>query len=157
MNILKTIQDGTTPLSGAVFSLYTEKGYQAAPKQASKINLTSDENGKIELGGLAYGKYYLVETAAPAGYILLSEPVEITVNGSGVTYNQSDSSLSRSNNGVIHQNETDPYTLTVTNNHGYELPSTGGPGTRIFYLLGSVLVLGAGVLLRRRWRMIYYS
>ena len=37
---------------------------------------------------------------------------------------------------------------------GYELPSTGGPGTRLFTILGSILILGAGVLLWRRRRLI---
>ena len=37
---------------------------------------------------------------------------------------------------------------------GYELPQTGGPGTRLFTILGSILILGAGVLLWRRRRLI---
>ena len=154
VNILKTTQDGTTPLQGAVFSMFTERGYAADPKQSSKTDLTSDADGKIDLGALAYGKYYLVEVSAPAGYIPLSEPVEITVDASGVKYSQEGSTLPLSGNGVIHQNETDPYTLIVTNNAGYELPSTGGPGTRLFTILGSILILGAGVLLWRRRRLI---
>ena len=154
VEILKTSQDGTMPLANAVFSLYTESGYTAEPKQAVKTDLTSDSSGRIPLGALAYGKYYLVETAAPAGYNLLSEPIEITVEKAGVRYNQSDSGRSMSNQGVIHQNETDPYTLTVTNNAGYELPSTGGAGTRLFTILGSILILGAGGLLWRRRRLI---
>lgn len=87
VNILKTSQDGTTPLQGAVFSLYTESGYNADPQTASATDLTSDENGIIELKKLAFGKYYLKETKAPEGYMKLSDPVIITVDGSGVTYN----------------------------------------------------------------------
>lgn len=147
VNILKTSQDGTTPLPGAVFSLYTKSGYEADPKQASKTNLISDEDGKIELGALACGTYYLEETSAPAGYILLPEPVTITVSSIGVTYKQSDNSMSQSGEGISHEAATDPYTLTVTNNAGYELPSTGGPGTRLFTILGTALIAGAGLLL----------
>lgn len=140
-------------MPGAVFSLYTKSGYDADPKQASKTGLTSDSNGKIELGALARGKYYLVETSAPAGYILLSAPVEITVAASGVTYTQEGSTLPLNGNGISHVEGTDLYTLTVTNNAGVELPNTGGPGTRLFTILGSILILGAGALLwrRRRW------
>ena len=154
VNILKTTQDGTTPLSDAVFSLYTESGYAADPKQAAKTGLTSGEDGMIDLGVLACGKYYLVETSAPAGYIPLSDPVEITVTGTGVTYNQSDSSLSQSGDGINYNQEKEVYTLTVTNNAGYELPSTGGSGTRRFYFFGSVLILGAAILFWGRRRTI---
>ena len=44
--------------------------------------------------------------------------------------------------------------ITITNNPGVALPSTGGPGTRLFTILGSILILGAGVLLWRRRRLI---
>ena len=147
VKILKTGQDGTTPLSGAVFSLYTERGYNANPKSASKTGLTSGTNGMIDLGGLALGKYYLVETKAPAGYILPSKPIVITVTATQVTYNQDDNALSMSNDGVKYDEATKTYTITVTNYAGYELPSTGGPGTTLFYLLGSLLLAAAAMLL----------
>ena len=153
VNILKTSQDGTTALPGAVFSLYTENGYGADPKEAAKTDLTSDGNGGIELGALALGKYYLAETNAPAGYIPLSEPIIITVSATGVTYNQNNS-LSLSNGGVNYDETTKTYTLTVTNNVGIELPSTGGPGTGLIYLLGLMLtgLAGTGLMLKRRRR-----
>ena len=52
--------------------------------------------------------------------------------------------------------EFDASTITVTvgNTPGAALPSTGGPGTRLFTILGSILILGAGVLLWRRRKMI---
>ena len=43
--------------------------------------------------------------------------------------------------------------MTVTNNQGTTLPETGGIGTTIFYIIGGVLVVGAGVLLAIRLRM----
>ncbi|MBQ8306139.1 MAG: LPXTG cell wall anchor domain-containing protein [Blautia sp.] len=39
------------------------------------------------------------------------------------------------------------------NNKGQELPSTGGMGTTIFYIIGAILVIGAGILLVTRRRM----
>jgi LPXTG-motif cell wall-anchored protein len=42
---------------------------------------------------------------------------------------------------------------TVKNEKGFELPETGGIGTTIFYIIGAILVLGAGVLLITRRRM----
>ena len=73
----------------------------------------------------------------------------------GVTYTQEGSTLPMDGNGVIHQNDTDPYTLTVTNNAGLELPSTGGSGTRLYTIFGSILILGSGVLLWKRRRLIW--
>ena len=43
--------------------------------------------------------------------------------------------------------------ITVENNKGSILPETGGIGTTIFYIVGVVLVLGAGVLLVTKKRM----
>lgn len=144
--IHKTGQDGKTPLKGAVFSLYSKEDYEAEPKKAMKTDLTSDELGKIDLGRQAVGEYYLVETKAPDGYNLLTEPVKIIVKGNEVSYQQIENSMSISNNGVS-GNNLEGYTLVVTNNEGYELPATGGPGTRLFTILGTALIAGAGLLL----------
>ena len=43
--------------------------------------------------------------------------------------------------------------VVVLNKAGTELPSTGGMGTTVFYVLGAVLVVGAGVLLVTKKRM----
>jgi LPXTG-motif cell wall-anchored protein len=43
--------------------------------------------------------------------------------------------------------------VEVVNQKGTELPSTGGIGTTIFYVIGAILVLGAGILLVTRRRM----
>lgn len=154
VDVLKTSEDGNTPLPGAVFSLYTESGYAATPKKPSQTGLTSNANGKVDLGKVAYGTYYLVETAAPAGYNPLSEPVVITVASTGVTYQQSDNSHSMSGEGVHYDPDTKTHTLTVTNNAGYELPHTGGPGTRLLTGLGAaVLLLSACALFAVRRRM----
>lgn len=96
---------------------------------------TTDEQGNAEFPGLKNGTYYLEETAAPAGYNLLTESVEVTVAGS----------------------DTEPAKLTATakieNNTGTTLPSTGGIGTTIFYVAGGILVIGAAVMLMTRKRV----
>ena len=150
VKILKTGQDGLSPLPDAIFSLYGASGYAADPKVPSKTGLTSGPDGIIDLGALACGTYYLVETAAPAGYNPLSAPVTITVSVDGVTYHQEGNSFSDSQQGIGFDPENNIYTLTVTNNAGVELPSTGGPGTWLFTCVGIILILGAGILLWRR-------
>ena len=55
-------------------------------------------------------------------------------------------------NDIITQNEDGSYTITVTNTPGVELPATGGPGTTLYYLLGSLLIMlaSAGFILHSR-------
>lgn len=116
--------------------------YDEATKKVSWVNtldegseVKTDAQGKAYFKGLANGTYYLVETTTPHGYNPLENPVDVTVAGNA-------------------DNET---SLTVTkdieNKTGAVLPSTGGMGTTVFYVLGAVLVVGAGVLLVTKKRM----
>ena len=102
--------------------------------------LTTDAKGKIEIDGLDADTYYLREVEAPAGYNKLADDVSITITGA--TTNE--------------QNELTYTTVVakVNNQSGTELPSTGGIGTTIFYVLGGVLAVGAVALLiaKRRTR-----
>ena len=100
----------------------------------SATTVTTDDNGAAFFRGIAEGDYYLEETKAPAGYNQLTGPVEISINNLGTQ-----ASLS--------------ITVSVSNQAGTLLPSTGGMGTTIFYVLGAVLVVGAGVLLVTKKRM----
>ena len=97
----------------------------------------SDDNGELSFEGLENGVYELYEVEAPSGYNKKDGVLAtITVNGNDdTTY-------------------TDlVYDQTVENNAGSVLPSTGGIGTTIFYIIGAILVLGAGILLVTRRRM----
>ena len=101
--------------------------------------LTTGENGKIEIDGLDADTYYLRETQAPAGYNKLADDQAVTITGA-----------------TKGENEKLTYTTVVAkinNQSGAELPSTGGIGTTIFYVLGGVLVVGAAVLLVTKKRM----
>ena len=135
-------------LSGAEFVLYKGEG---SNKQYYKWNdtdkkvewvtvdkatkITTDDKGAASFEGLADGPYYLEETKAPEGYNPMSEPQTITVAG----------------------NDTDPSKLTTTaqvaNSTGTILPSTGGMGTTLFYVIGGIFVLASVVLLITRKRM----
>ena len=100
--------------------------------------LTTDEKGEIAIAGLDSDTYYLRETKAPDGYNKLANDVEVKI----VANEGADNTLT--------------YTTVkaeVNNNSGAELPSTGGIGTTIFYVVGGLLVVAAGVLLVTRKRM----
>ncbi|MDD6888245.1 MAG: LPXTG cell wall anchor domain-containing protein, partial [bacterium] len=84
--------------------------------------------------------YYLTETAAPAGYNKQASATTIVIGENGVV------------NGTT-ENPNGVDVIKVLNQSGVELPSTGGIGTTIFYILGGVLVVGAIILLVTRKRM----
>jgi len=102
--------------------------------------LTTNAQGKIKISGLDSDTYYLREIKAPAGYNTLNQNFEVVITG------------------ATKAEDSDSLTYTtmvaeINNQSGTELPSTGGMGTTIFYVLGSVLVIGAVVLLVTKKRM----
>ena len=160
---LEKVDLSETKLAGAKFKLYDEKtGGKEIPVVLVPLNVahgaTTDENygtenskvdnvyrhaktgetavemvtgatGKIIVQGLANGSYYFEETEAPKGFNKLTARTDATT--------------------ITDKNAT----IKVTNMSGAELPSTGGIGTTIFYIIGAILVIGAGVVLVTRRRM----
>lgn len=101
--------------------------------------------------------YYYVETQAPAGYNALTKPINLTGGNGSVGYNASAGRI-YSNQINILLNVAGDASISgggvfVTNFQGVVLPSTGGVGTTIFYVVGSILVVAAGVLLITKKRM----
>lgn len=94
----------------------------------------------ININGLKSGTYYLKETKAPDGYNLLKEPIKIVVTGDAVTGKPV---IKVDNNGTA----TVVKKVEVQNNSGSLLPSTGGMGTTLIYVVGSILVLASGIVL----------
>ncbi len=115
--------------------------------------VTSDSNGAFSFGGLKDGTYYLHEIKAPAGYNKLDKPRKIEIipefNEDGkltdVKYKLDDEEVTA--------NEGQTVVIAIENNKGSTLPSTGGMGTTILYIVGAVLVVGAGVVLFTKRRM----
>ena len=91
----------------------------------------------------ATGLYNWVETA------VLSLDVS-----SGVKRTDAGGTVELTHSGIDKDSETVTVYYRIMNNPGYELPATGGPGTRLFTILGSILILGSGALLWRRRRLI---
>lgn len=102
--------------------------------------LVSAEDGMININGLKSGTYYLKETKAPDGYNLLKTPIKIIVTGDAVTGKPV---IKVDNNGTA----TVVKKVEVQNSKGSLLPSTGGMGTTLIYVVGSILVLASGIVL----------
>lgn len=154
----------TTPLAGAKFVLMnsTKTAYYSIDeiemgdngtivkniKWVSKLSdaavFTTDSNGIIDyiglksFAGLKDGEYNLVETEAPKGFNLLAKPIKVTVAGD-----------KDANNKPIPVVQS----LTVENNSGLKLPSTGGVGTTMFIVIGSLLAVISAVILVTNKRM----
>ena len=74
-------------LSGAEFQLYD------SANKAVGNPITTDANGTAKWTHLEYGTYYLVETAAPTGYVLNSNKVTISINTASITYTAKNSPI----------------------------------------------------------------
>ena len=151
-----TIKDGEKALSGAKFKLYRDSKdvnhivkfnknsntYTHTYNSTGNVEeLESGTDGYVYINGLSAGTYILEETKAPDGYNKLKDPITITVN------QKSDGTKEITANNVDATG-----TVKVLNNKGKLLPSTGGMGTTLIYLIGGALVLGSGIVLANKKR-----
>lgn len=121
---------------------------------------TTTDPGRVQFKGLdAPGVYYLIETKAPQGYSLLSEPVKFSTKwdaeGNAVIEILSGGALAVSGNECDNVDTADCNKkigiLQIADVTKGELPKTGGSGVGLWALAGAVLViLGCCVLWRRR-------
>ena len=148
--IKKTGKNGF--LQGAKFTLYTDSNTTQVAKDHSGNDLTgtTGEKGELVFDNIIAGTeehpitYYLKEVKTKAGYVLLKEPIQITlpykykagdiVNGnkvtkSGVTWN---------------------LTYTIINDKAFDLPASGNKGIIKFIVIGITAVLVGGYLLTAR-------
>ena len=159
--IYKYHMDGDTKkaLPGAEFILYKGSEESKVYAQVTKGKLTgwtttktdattlvSDAEGMIAVEGLDADTYYLEETKAPGGYNKLADPVKVEIS-----HTVDDAAAHMTH--TLKQDTTNVEEVEIENKSGTELPSTGGIGTTIFYVLGSILVIGAVVLLITKKRM----
>ena len=149
----KTLNEGTVvekPLANAQFVLKRGTGSDTVYAKAEKVAADSDDyviigwgteaeaftfespaDGMFNIKGLDADTYYLEETVAPDGYNLLANDVTITIAAGQET----------------------AQTIKVENSTGAILPGTGGVGTTMFYVLGSVMMIGAAILLVTKKKM----
>ena len=153
-------ENETVALPHAEFVLYKKSGetksYLTASgnkltgwttEENSATKFTSDNNGNISISGLDAGEYYLKETKAPDGYNKLTDDIKVVLTKE---YNES------TNVGTAffaYSNVTKADKVEVENNAGTTLPSTGGMGTTVFYVVGGGLMAVAVVLLVTKKRM----
>lgn len=133
-------------------------------ERAIKMVGTSDEKGQIIFKGLGEGEYLITETKTPAGFNTAA-PIKVVIKGevSGTAYQAtckwihtlfSDGVVVRPLKDDTHEDGIeDEYYVNIVNNSGSTLPSTGGIGTTIFYIIGGILVVGAAILLVTKKRM----
>lgn len=153
-------------LNGAKFVLYrkdgTDKKYYAkltggkidgwVTNQSDATTLETTGTGDISIEGLNVGTYYLEETEAPAGYNKLTGPIEVEITATTSATSVSETVEYRNSSETSYTQATDA-TVKVLNKAGTQLPSTGGIGTTLFYVIGGVLMVVAAVLLVTKKRM----
>lgn len=132
--------DGTEPIKLIDKS---SNVYRVAKKDETNTitEVITPDNGRFTIQGLGTGTYYLTETKQPDGYNKLSGPVTVVIDKDGKVMVKKGANLE------------DATEVKVENKTGTVLPSTGGVGTTMIYLVGAVLVLGSGVVLATKRRV----
>ena len=143
-------------LAGAGFSLYSDEhctqevklykegNFYFPIKDATgktAVEMTSDDKGQFNVKGLDAGTYYLKETTPPTGYSACDK-TKIVISATHDEHNVNLSGESNLNNKIINKKAG-----------GITLPSTGGIGTTLFYVVGGGLMVAAIVLLVTKKRM----
>ena len=117
-----------------------EDVYRVAKTGETVTTITSPKSGKFTIQGLGAGTYFLTETKQPDGYNKLAKPVKVEIKDNGEIF-------------VDDSKTANIGDVKVENKSGTVLPSTGGAGTTMIYLVGAVLVLGSGVVLATKRRV----
>ena len=172
------LKDGTYTETAPVTTEegYTADKYDDTTKKYKKVTVVTKEtvpdtqtfqvegyvksDGTLTFTGLSEGEYEITELVAPTGYNLLTDPIKVGIDysydaaASKITWLAPEKLTDNSTENPVTYNTTSKaFEIDIENNKGAGLPETGGIGTTIFYVIGAILVLGAGVVMVTRRRM----
>ena len=168
MNILKDEKDSDTPLQDAEFTLYKidETSSSLNEDKTTERKVTTNGQGQASFELLSIGYYVIRETNPPTGYVITGENsfyIEVTDTGINLLTKGEDAPNTWAKDATSYGN-VKTFTVaadssaqaTVENVPGAALPSTGGHGTNLIYLLGIMLtgLAGAGLLIRQRRKTV---
>jgi fimbrial isopeptide formation D2 family protein/LPXTG-motif cell wall-anchored protein len=153
--IINKLDENKKALKGAEFTL-VKKNKDGSTKNVDVVK--NAEGTSFTFKGLDAGNYVLEETKTPDGYNTI-KPIEFTIDAD-YDKEADDPQLTKLSGDVtsgvaqFDANKADgSLTAGIVNRKGSLLPSTGGMGTTILYVIGSILVLVAAVLLITKKRM----
>ena len=111
----------------------TELTYRVAKtgEENTVTEITTPSSGKFTIQGLDADTYLLTEEEQPKGYNKLASPITVVIEA----------------NGKVKIDTSYVSVVEVENKTGTILPSTGGMGTTIIYMVGAILVIGSGIVL----------
>ena len=153
--IVNKVDQDKKSLAGAAFKLEKK---QSDGKYTLVKEFTADEKTTFEFTGLDDGVYKLTETITPAGYNTIT-PIEFTISATHDTEGADPQLTELSGNVTTGVATFTPdkaagsLTTDIENKKGSTLPSTGGRGTTMIYIIGAALVVTAGVVLVMRKKM----
>ncbi|MCD7883898.1 MAG: fibro-slime domain-containing protein [Lachnospiraceae bacterium] len=170
---LKKVADDTnsTALSGASFALYkvtddgtntttlyytwdstNEKASWVESTSAEQVALTTDDSGWISFYDVEDGTYYLLETAAPDGYNMLTYVIKFVVENGEITEVTDEDSNSLSAVTIKKNSSDEALIIQVVNKTEEILPETGGVGSTPYTMAGMMLLIGSACVLLYRKR-----
>ena len=120
------VQKAKLTVGDSILTVVYEDFYTSTDMSGDKVyEVKSDSSGMAVFYGLDYGTYYIVETKAPDGHNLLTEPITVEINETS---------------------HLEGNKVTVINTK-FALPETGGIGTTVFTVTGAAIMGTAAVLL----------
>lgn len=146
-----TYPEGVTTDSIKTLKEARDKAFEAANityewgTEAEASVFKSNEKGQVEVIGLEYGKYTLVETKAPAGYALPTDGGNFTFTVTKDSYTKDNSETS-----IDYVADSKAQDAMQIKNNKVTIPQTGGIGTIIFTAIGLAIMASAIIAIKKR-------